>query len=472
MNELKELKGTERQVKFATDIRRYVLFQLEHAEEQGLNQENADKVASVIKRTSKAKFIIDTFADSFYQHYVLVNTDILFDHAENLQAAKRLKQTDLAGFSSNPYQIDNHNNHLKHRIEDAPFEDKTSQKNQKLGHNTKIIEKYLRYLASDIESGYYSKQCENKIIDAMVELKKLNYDTKNYKAQLTKLLPHFDIFEIETRFDWLKYYQHTDDKIKSIADEICKYIADLETYNSDIAKEDSDKIDTERYNHRLADAIKNAKKYDHKKKKQEKFVPSFISEYAYEIGDKLIRHNSAIEIIKVKKQYLSNNAIEDMQEVGSLPEWEDYRSGNYFFIYYKNINDTDEGKELLKQYQDEKKKEKERRKFRRKTEKAFSNFIQEYKKSDNFLSEQNFKDNYQDTLKKAHKIYKENDYMGMHDYLAVYDNLLFIADYNGLDGDNWSLNNFGSYRVWVAKLSKEKLDKLNQIIEDLNKVKD
>ena len=125
------------------------------------------------------------------------------------------------------------------------------------------------------------------------------------------------------------------------------------------------------------------------------------------------------------------------------------------------------GREGLK-----KKKEKERRKFRRKTEKAFSNFIQEYKKSDNFLSEQNFKDNYQDTLKKAHKIYKENDYMGMHDYLAVYDNLLFIADYNGLDGDNWSLNNFGSYRVWVAKLSKEKLDKLNQIIEDLNKVKD
>lgn len=57
--------------------------------------------------------------------------------------------------------------------------------------------------------------------------------------------------------------------------------------------------------------------------------------------------------------------------------------------------------------------------------------------------------------------------LGLYDYLAVKDGILFIAYYNGLDGDNWSYNNYGSYRVWVAKISDEELDRLQQIIKEL-----
>ena len=56
---------------------------------------------------------------------------------------------------------------------------------------------------------------------------------------------------------------------------------------------------------------------------------------------------------------------------------------------------------------------------------------------------------------------------GLYDYLAVKDEMLFIAYYNGLDGDDWRLNNDGSFRVWVAKISDEELDRLQKIIKEL-----
>lgn len=96
---LKELKGTQKQVQFATDVRKYVLYQLENASKQGLDQKRADKVAGVLKRTTNAKFILDTFAGVFYNHCVLDRLNIPFEIHRELDGAKTLKQADLTGYS-------------------------------------------------------------------------------------------------------------------------------------------------------------------------------------------------------------------------------------------------------------------------------------------------------------------------------------------------------------------------------------
>ena len=158
-NELKKLKGTEKQVRFATDVRRYVLYQLEHADEQGVDHVYADKMFSVIKRTSNAKFILKTFANSFYNHYVLAHLDRLFDIKKELKDAKTLKQSDVTGFSLCPqydfyndyYDYYNHYDEYRddsayHKIKDVPFEDKEAQNNEIIGRNTKILNNNLEYL--------------------------------------------------------------------------------------------------------------------------------------------------------------------------------------------------------------------------------------------------------------------------------------------------------------------------------------
>lgn len=98
-------------------------------------------------------------------------------------------------------------------------------------------------------------------------------------------------------------------------------------------------------------------------------------------------------------------------------------------------------------------------------------FIHQYKESKNYSPEKEFKEKYEDKLAKAEKIYERSGYMTvLRDYLAVNGNLLFIADYNGLDGDNWSVNNDANYCVWVAKLNDEQLDKVKQLSSELTKL--
>ena len=190
--ELKELKGTDRQVKFANDVRKYVLYQLEHAGEQGVDQKHADKVISVIKRTNNAKFILNAFAGSFYAHSVLVRLDILFSIKKDLKDAKTLKQSDLTGFSPN---TDSDDDSESYRIKDLPFEDKDAKNNEIVGRNTKILNNYFHYLKEDIGDGYYSINCENKINGAISELKKIDYDVEKYQFGLIKLKPNKYIFE-------------------------------------------------------------------------------------------------------------------------------------------------------------------------------------------------------------------------------------------------------------------------------------
>lgn len=157
-----------------------------------------------------------------------------------------------------------------------------------------------------------------------------------------------------------------------------------------------------------------------------------------------------------------------MQEVGAFNPWDDYRPGNYYIVTYKNINDTEQGKKMLEEYHEEQKAKMKRQQRLQKLQSKLNNFVHQYKDSENYSSEKEFKEKYEDKLAKAEKIYECSGYMTvLKDYLAVNGNLLFIADYNGLDGDNWALSNNANYCVWVAKLSDEQLDKVKQLSSEL-----
>lgn len=57
-----ELKGTERQIKFANDIRNYVVFQLENT---NVDITKKNKFIEALAKQKNAKFIIDNFVDNF-----------------------------------------------------------------------------------------------------------------------------------------------------------------------------------------------------------------------------------------------------------------------------------------------------------------------------------------------------------------------------------------------------------------------
>ena len=473
---LKELKGTKRQIQFATDVRRYVLYQLENASKQGLDQRRADKVAGVLKRTTNAKFILDTFAGVFYNHCVLDRLDVPFIINRELDSAKALKQVDLTGYSPAKDAMGDE----PYNIKDVPFEDSEAKNNEIISHNTKLIKSYLKYLSNAINRGYYKKDYEEKIIDAIDKLKKADYDTKEYQLELIKLKPKQYIFNIDNRLGWLQDEPHTDKKILSLADEVEQNIKSLDEYNSNVKELSPEQIeeyqlerfDTKNFEDRLADALKNAKRYSNKKSvekdKDDDFLPWFISDVPYKNGAKLIRGISAVKVVSSERRYLSYGEIESMKDLGALNEWDDYPTGNYYIIRIKNIDDTNEGKELLAKYHAEQKAKKKRQQHRQKLSDELRDFVDKRRDSKNFPSEKEFDAKYEDKFSKAETIYKGKEYMlGLYDYLAVKDGMLFIAYYNGLDGDNWSYNNYGSYRIWVAKISDEELDRLQQIIKEL-----
>lgn len=471
--ELKKLKGTERQIKFANDVRKYTLFQLEHAGEQGVDQKIANKVASVIKRTSNAKYILDTFAGSYYEHSILVRLDNLLNIRKRLNSAKTLKQSDLVGFSPTIKTTNYHNNDFgAYRIKDVPFDDEDAKKNEIIGRNTKILKNNFKYLKEDIAHGYYSSECEAKIANAISELRKIDYDVKKYQFELIKLVPRQYIFDINKRLDWLKYEPHTDEKIHSLADEINKYIDQLEDYNSNVRnlkpeqvqEYDIEEIDTKEYKTRLADAVKNAKKYSEHKSDEnndEKTYPSFTDDHSYSIGDTLIVNNLAVQVVSVEKHYYSDDDIERMESMGTM-EPGNY-AGNYYYIYYKNISDTEKGKKML-QVQHEKDAKKA---AYRKTKKEFEDFVRKYRTADNYVDEDTFAQKYLDDFEKANIIY--GSYWHNKDYYSLNKNLFFMAGYNGLSGDNWDRSTYASYIVWVAKLTDEQADKVKHLASKLTK---
>lgn len=222
----------------------------------------------------------------------------------------------------------------------------------------------------------------------------------------------------------------------------------------------------------MADALKNAKRYSNKKfvekDKDDDFLPWFISDVPYEKDTKFIRGKSAVKVVSSERKYLSYAEIENMKDAGALNEWDDYPTGNYYIIRIKNIDDTNEGKELLAKYHAEQKAKKKRQQHRQKLSDELRDFVDKRRDPKNFPSEKDFNAKYEDKFSKAKTIYKDTEYMpGLYDYLAVQDGTLFIAYYNELDGDNWSYNNYGSYRVWVVTISDEQLDRLQEIIKEL-----
>ena len=88
------LKGTNKQVKYATDIRNYVLNELS----KDSNQKLADKIANMVKKVGKADWIIQTFKNSFYQENALDSLKEFFAQEVPSGVPDQLDPSDFIGF--------------------------------------------------------------------------------------------------------------------------------------------------------------------------------------------------------------------------------------------------------------------------------------------------------------------------------------------------------------------------------------
>ena len=156
---LKELEGTDRQITFANDIRKYVLYQLEHSDDQ----ESAILVAKAVKRTKKAKWIIDTFVKSYYDKTVLGHVKAMFLEDPELREAKQLKQSDFKYNFNDPTYLNHDKSDDKKKVsevKDVAFNNSDVREHQEIASGIKKVKKYLSYQDSNIKSGYYSNSCD------------------------------------------------------------------------------------------------------------------------------------------------------------------------------------------------------------------------------------------------------------------------------------------------------------------------
>lgn len=194
-----------------------------------------------------------------------------------------------------------------------------------------------------------------------------------------------------------------------------------------------------------------------------KFTPWLISRDPSEVGKKFISERGrACEVISCKKEYLDYAAIEGYEDLGALNEWEDNEQGNYYIIKYRDISETSAGKELLEKERAKNKRLEEKKKLRENAEAFVNNCMM----NGIHANEEEFSKKYQDEFEKAKHIYENKSINCWSDFLAINKNRLFIAYYNGLDGDDWSYNNYGSYIVVVKDLTKQELEHLHEIIEN------
>lgn len=166
---MKELKGSEKQIKFAGDIRKYVIFQMENFDDEYV----AKLVINFVSRTSKAKLIIDTFVDSFYEKDVQATVKMAFhwvDEGEKFTQAEiksKIKTT-----------------HVLEKYSDVEFDDKGAAKKAQA---TKKIERTLDYMENDVEEGYISKRSKDIYSEALADLHRYGVDTSAYEAKYAEL---------------------------------------------------------------------------------------------------------------------------------------------------------------------------------------------------------------------------------------------------------------------------------------------
>ena len=462
---LKKLEGTDRQITFANDIREYVLYQLEHSDDQ----ESAILVAKAVKRTKKAKWIIDTFVKSYYDKTVLGHVKAMFLEDPKLSKAKQLKQSDFKYYFNDPTYLNHDKLDDKKKVsevKDVAFNNSDAREHQEIASGIKKVKKYLSYQDSNIKSGYYSNICDSTIVESIKSLQKLGQNVSEYKERYSKQEPYYYIYRAK---DYLGYQ---DQNIESgyYSDKCDKVITSM-IDNLKELKQDTANLES-RYLKQKADKAKLEATKEAKKAKQRKIVPSFVSKYNWDVGTTIYRFNTAIEIVKTEKSYLNDDDIVGLQETGYLKAWEDYPSGYYYFIYYKNIGDTDEGKEIIAEHNKKVAEKKKHQQMYQKASKALDSFIEKFKVPTNYLSEEDFQKELEDLFEKAKTIYEDDSFGYNNDYLALNKNDFFIADYNGLDGDDWGPNNSGSYIVFHVKLTNEQVKEIKRLIIEFEKVKD
>lgn len=155
---MKELKGTERQIKFATDIRNYVIYQVENFDK--LDKTKVERFIKALNNQGSAKFIIDTFVDTFKTKKVRATALDYFKYEELV----KVTQKELKGFKNRALTV----NELE---KDLLFEtEKLERKEVKKEEIKKEVKNY-----SKAQKDYIEKLVDNmtkKPYIALDELKK------------------------------------------------------------------------------------------------------------------------------------------------------------------------------------------------------------------------------------------------------------------------------------------------------------
>lgn len=303
---MEELQGTERQVKFANDVRAYVLFQLEHMEDQ----EQAQKAVKVINRTSKAKSILDMFAGTFYKkNFVYCFTEMVNGYPVQVKAKKTLSQKYLKNLASWGYD---EMGHLETpTIKDVEFVNEDEEKNKTIAKNTKTLDKIIAN--NDVENiEDFSADELNEAKQAINALEAVDYDVTDYKEAINKL-----IFAHNDMVNQKKVAETAAEKVES----------------SETSEKDDD-----------VEATPNIKADD----KEGKYL-GMACYRQFRKNEVIISPNGkkVFRITKVKSVYLSDDTLEELQSTGELERDGYYPAGEWFIFYAVEITDTPEGKEVL-----------------------------------------------------------------------------------------------------------------------------
>lgn len=176
---MKELKGSEKQIKFTGDIRNYVIFQMENLDNEYL----AKLVINFVSRTSKAKLIIDTFVDSFYEKDVQETVKMAFHWVNE---GEKFTQAEIKSKIKTT--------HVLEKYSDVEFDDKGAAKKAQA---TKKIERTLDYMESDVEEGYISNRSKDIYHESLADLHRYGVDTSAYEAKYDELVAKLEAKEEE-----------------------------------------------------------------------------------------------------------------------------------------------------------------------------------------------------------------------------------------------------------------------------------
>lgn len=207
---LKILTGTEAQIKYANEVREYVLYQLNHLaiEEKHINGlDNAkatEKAKKVILRTSKAKAVLNMFASSFKYKNFINNFEYLW--ITKLKDKSRLSQADFnqLGDISIPSYFESTGEYVKKEVAE----------NNLLIKNSRIIKNYFDYAKAAIyQKDYFPNRKIETIEEAVKELESLDSQSKAGKKakevidegnqKITDLKAYEPYFEAKRRLEKL-----------------------------------------------------------------------------------------------------------------------------------------------------------------------------------------------------------------------------------------------------------------------------